>query len=491
MATSTTHAAGKTVELAHSNRLQYVLLASITLLALGLRFYKLGEWSFWIDEIFTINRAQAHYSSLEETLRNIPPFTNWVPLSLLLISGAMNTFGTSEWTVRLVPALIGAFTAPILYFPVRRMFGSTVALIFAFLLAISPWHVQWSQNGRFYVALMLLYMLTLLAFYFGIERNRVAYIIVGLLVFYTALSERMIAAFVVPVFALYLLSLVVLRFPAPAGLNRRNVGILLIPIVIGLAVEAYSLLFAGRSRFLIDADAFVGNAIDSPERILVLILFGIGLPVVMLGIFSGGWLVRQRSRAGLLMLVAATLPILLLIAISPWVFVVERYALITLPAWLILTAVAVERLAAWLPSHGRWLAAAVLALLVADAAGAHIMYYQLNRGNRPDWREAFAYVESRGAAGDLIVTTRPELGTYYTGGEREVLDLATITPGDLAAENRTAWFVVDSEGVWSSTEPTRQWMEENAQLLLVWYLRMREQMDLKVYRYPPAGNSGK
>jgi hypothetical protein len=28
---------------------QYGLLAAITLLAAALRFYKLGDWSFWID----------------------------------------------------------------------------------------------------------------------------------------------------------------------------------------------------------------------------------------------------------------------------------------------------------------------------------------------------------------------------------------------------------------------------------------------------------
>jgi hypothetical protein len=38
-------------------------LALITLLATALRFYKLGEWSFWIDEIFTINHAQLHYGN--------------------------------------------------------------------------------------------------------------------------------------------------------------------------------------------------------------------------------------------------------------------------------------------------------------------------------------------------------------------------------------------------------------------------------------------
>ena len=34
--------------------LQYLLLGLITLVAVGLRFYKLGEWSFWIDEVWSI-----------------------------------------------------------------------------------------------------------------------------------------------------------------------------------------------------------------------------------------------------------------------------------------------------------------------------------------------------------------------------------------------------------------------------------------------------
>jgi len=30
----------------------YVLLAIISIIAIFFRFYKLGEWSFWIDELF-------------------------------------------------------------------------------------------------------------------------------------------------------------------------------------------------------------------------------------------------------------------------------------------------------------------------------------------------------------------------------------------------------------------------------------------------------
>jgi hypothetical protein len=58
---------------------QLPLLAAITLLALALRLYRLGEWSFWIDEVFTVNRIEFHYSSLALMLENIPPHTNWFP----------------------------------------------------------------------------------------------------------------------------------------------------------------------------------------------------------------------------------------------------------------------------------------------------------------------------------------------------------------------------------------------------------------------------
>ena len=64
----------------------YGLLLLITLLAAALRFYKLGEWSFWIDEIYTINHATAHFSTPELILDNIPPERNWVPISVIKIT---------------------------------------------------------------------------------------------------------------------------------------------------------------------------------------------------------------------------------------------------------------------------------------------------------------------------------------------------------------------------------------------------------------------
>jgi hypothetical protein len=160
----------------------------------------------------------------------------------------------------------------------------------------------------------------------------------------------------------------------------------------------------------------------------------------------------------------------------------------TLTFWMILAAVAVDKLALWLPQGGRWLAVAVLALLLADAAGAHLLYYQINLGNRPAWRDAFAYVASHMQEDDLVVTTRPPVGAYYLPRGEEVLDMASITPETLAAATETVWFVADSEGIWYASPATREWLEAHAQLLLVSYLRVREEINLKVYRYQPHGD---
>jgi mannosyltransferase len=483
MADNGEQAALHTQESGFINRYHWLLLAGITLLAVSFRIYRLGDWSFWIDEIYTIDRAQAQYSSLVLMLRNIPPQTTWFPVSFLLIAGTINLLDISEWSVRLVPAIIGMLTIPVLYWPIKKTFGPKVALISTLLLAVSPWHIMWSQNGRFYTALMLFHTLALFAFYFGLEWNRPTYFIAALFMFYLAMSERMIAIFMLPIIPVYLTLLLVFRFLQPKGLNYRIIFILLVPVIALVLIEVHSLLSNNYLRFLGGFDVFIGNPIDSPPRILILIAFSIGLPVVVLGLFAGGWLIWQRSRSGLFFMAGAVVPIVLLVGISPWVFVVERYALITLPFWLVLTAVAIERLFTWLPRQGTWLGLGVLSLLLVHAAGDHLAYFALNNGNRLDWRGAYAYVANHKAPGDLVISDRPEIGEYYL--DEPVLDLKQMNREELAALDQPAWFVVDSHGIWAVPPQSKTWMENDAELLFVWYLRVREQIDLKVYHYQP------
>jgi mannosyltransferase len=146
-----------------NSRYQYGLLAAITLLVAALSFYKLGVSSFWIDEISTIGQGQAHYNDLESIIRNIPPTRNWIPISSILTGQVLNGLGTSEWSARSVPAIIGVISIPALYYPIKRLFSPGVGLVTVLMLTVSPWHLYWSQNARFYTSLMLFFSPALLA----------------------------------------------------------------------------------------------------------------------------------------------------------------------------------------------------------------------------------------------------------------------------------------------------------------------------------------
>jgi mannosyltransferase len=482
--------------IAENSRYQYALLAAIMMAGVVLRLYDLGKWSFWIDEIFTVGRAQAHFPDLPTLLRNIPPFRHQLPLSVILTSGALGVFGVSEWSARIVPAIIGIVTIPLIYFPAKRLFGVGAGLIAALLVAVSPWHVYWSQNARFFTSLTLLYTLGVFALYWGLERDRPWLIVSSLVLLFLGMSERYYALFMVPVVAIYLLLLVVLPFGRPPGLRRRNLAILAAPFA-GLALlDIYVLLTGGTSIVVQIMGDFWGRPIDSPFRILVLTIMDLGVPLVVMALAGAAVLLMRRSRAGLLLALSAVVPVILLVAMNPFVFTVNRYVFLTLPSWVLLAAVAAQTLIRGVSRERAVLGMGVLVLLLADAASAHLMYFQLNDGNRLDWRGAMAYVRERRADGDVIVATRPQLAEFYL--QNTVLDWAEFDPERAQAQGNRVWIVLDNEGVWSgpNAEAKLDWVEQNAQLLMFWYLRVKEKMNLRILLFdtslplPNAGSAG-
>jgi mannosyltransferase len=473
-------------ELEVNPRYQYAALGLIALLAALLRFYKLGEWSFWIDEIYTLGHAQAHYSSLEAIVRNIPPHRNWIPLSVILTAGTLNALGTSEWSARLVAAVIGVMSVPVLYFPVKRLFSPGVGLIAALLLAVSPWHIHLSQNARFYTPLMLFYSLALFAFFFGLERDRPGYLSLSIVLLYIAASERLFALFLVPVVVCYLVLLKILRFKMPPGGRARNLVLLMLPVIAGGIIEVHSLLTTGTSRFFGDFGWFLLYRTDDPLKMLSFIGFDIGIPLMCLALFGGLYLLAQKNRAGLLLFTGAVAPVAFLLLLNPFIFTKDRYVFVTLPCWITIGAVVVREILAQTRDKARILAVGVLALLLADAAGSNLLYYHHNNGNRRDWKGAFALVKERSREGDQFVAYWPELGNYYLS--QEVIAWKDIDPDAAMRSGERFWFITDSETVWANRE-MKSWVEEKAELIDVRYLRTPDDFSLRIYLYDPVRNA--
>jgi hypothetical protein len=332
---------------------------------------------------------------------------------------------------------------------------------------------------------LLFYTLALFAIYFGLERDRFWYFLLFIVLLYLATSERLYTLFIVPVLFSYLFLLKVLQFEKPPGFRARNLLILISPGVIFIAIEIYSIVASGTSRFFADFGGFLGSSIETPVAQTFFIFSEIGIPLVAFSFFTGIYLVLKKNRAGLFLWLAAVIPVVLLILITPFTFTEERYIFITLSSWLILGAIGVREIFTQTTGYAKLLAVGVLVLLLADTVGDNFMYYRENNGNRRDWRGAFALVKEKSSEGDIVVSTWPELGNYYL--QQEIISWQDTNRDDVVARNNRVWFVIIPDMAWFwGSQNFYRWVKNNAELIDVKYLRRQDDANLYIYLYEPA-----
>jgi uncharacterized membrane protein len=448
---------------------QYALLAAVTLLAAVLRFYKLGEWSFWYDEMYTLRDVRNFFDlGLMDQ-----------QLSRALIYLLVSFFGESEWVARLVPALIGIATIPILYFPVRQMFGPLVALFSGLFLAVSPWHLYWSQNARFYTALLLFYSLALVTFYFAIEKDKPWYLVLFMVFLGLAVQERLFALFLVPVVAGYLLLLKLLPFEKPAGFNLRNILILVIPGLIGALVIGWE--FLTETSSYVQTFSWVNN---SPFWVLSGVVYYVGIPIMIMGALGAIYLLSKKDRAALLLSLAAVFPLLAIAALAFFQYTANRYAFVALTSWIILASFAVRELLDLAPQRARILALGALLLLFLEPLSEDVLYYQYQNGNRDNWKAALAFVGRHKEPGDIVVVTNTLLGDYYLHGP--TVNLRGIDLDSLPQNGDRVWFVEDMN-VGEKSPGDLRWIQENATMLANFDVHVRARnFKMRIYIYDPT-----
>lgn len=146
-----------------SRKLFVALILLLTLLGLGLRFYRLSNQSLWTDEISSISVAQAPLDRIYEQSAAV---NNSLPTYFLLLRMAFgHSSGHPEFRARWLSALAGTLSIPVFIGVVylwRRHRGA--ALLAGLLLAANPLHIWYSQETRAYALMLFFGLLTLLFF---------------------------------------------------------------------------------------------------------------------------------------------------------------------------------------------------------------------------------------------------------------------------------------------------------------------------------------
>jgi mannosyltransferase len=126
-------------------------LGSVVAMAILLRLHNLGGESLWGDEVVSLWQAKGSLAHVIWSTAH----DNYPPLNNLAIFAAIKLFGVSEWSLRLPSAIFGVANIVALWWLGTITVGRTAGLIAAGMLTLSPFHLEYSQEGRMYSLLAL------------------------------------------------------------------------------------------------------------------------------------------------------------------------------------------------------------------------------------------------------------------------------------------------------------------------------------------------
>lgn len=455
------------------------LMILLLLLAFFLRVFRLDQQSLWYDELATWQRAVV---PLADMFADLFAVRNHTPLYFLAMR-PWAAIGESEFILRYFSVLWGVLGVALIYRLGNLVGGRRTGLIATFLLAISPFHIWYSQEARMYAMLTALAIVASWCLLLLLRKERRALWLVYAISLTLAMYTHFLAVFL-PVAHYAFLSI---HYQRLKGFFRRW---LVYAAAAGLisAIWWGAIMLTGGFReapiswippagfsepFFSILSLTIGPSIDRSQAAPYLVL-GLVLALLAYGLVrfgrrlppsASGGRIRQAMDYRLLLLWFA-IPILLIYLISLDLPIpqkrslyVDRYLMMTLPGLLLATAWSLVALTE--RSAVRWIRPAAL-LLVALVSGVTLFNFYVDPSyGREDWRSALAEMRQAIQEGDVILG-RPDyvLPLEYYGLDQSmyaelpaaVRDEALLEAFDVEMARRVALAAPDSGRAWLITQ---------------------------------------
>lgn len=230
-----------------------VILLFIIVIASLLRLWKLNTIpvSLFGDELDVGYHAYSILKTGKDYQGNFMPLhfhslAEWrTPLYLYSVVPTVWIFGISAWGVRLPAALFGILAVYVFYLLIKELFKNEwLALLSSFLLAVSPWHIQYSRAG-FEVTQLILFIFLGLIFFFKALKEKGRNLWLSTMFFSFTPWIYSSAKFFIPFLLLFLFLFwrkEIFKFKV------KNIIFAVISLIIIGGPIAYSTLFSGGSQ---------------------------------------------------------------------------------------------------------------------------------------------------------------------------------------------------------------------------------------------------
>ncbi len=480
-----------------------------------LRLWRIGEKSLWLDEVMSVRLATM--DSLSATVKEVAKYDVHPPLYPVLHHLWMR-MGSSDGFARIPSAIFGIIAILLMYLLARELFGTPAGLIAALFMALSSYHIYFSQEARQYCLASTLGLLStlLLVRIIGREKTPSPWLWAAY-----ALSE---------ILCLYAFALNLLLLVAHAvvflGLRARKnfVPWLVCQVCVALALAPWvPVLMERRGKMKLIASAAAGGGqlpglgdiaaafrswLLGPDSLARWWLAEPGvsnlgpytlifLTLLALGMALAGLLSHIRQRRIIFILgTLLFLPILLFLLLPvPQVHVFEAKHLIFLQPLAVLVVVSGAR--KW---RGRTLMAGLIGLLMAINLMQLIVYYDANV-QKEDWRSVAAYVKENERSRDLVVVN-PKYAAFAfenyfrrAGGKADIIQVPEPFPGKIEQFQppvERIWLVECRSNVsMPSARPAdwlrHRWNPQEDHLLI--YNGLLGNLQLGLYEQPPASTT--
>jgi hypothetical protein len=423
-----------------------MIVAVLTVLALALRAWRLGDWSFEGDEVFTLR------DSLNPRLTNPRPLIYFLNFYLVRPLLPLDEFG-----LRLLPVIFGTLAIPVLYLVARRLVGTRAALFGALLLAVNPIQVHHSQTARYWSLVFLFCSVYPFALYLGLrERNR-GWLILGVLTGALAILAHPTAGLLVGGLALFWATSLRRESLIRVWQSRTArwgvaVGIVLLTIIGWHYLQVlYSWIFV-RPRH-VGGEEHLLHSPGGPwiKQVSIILSYTEGLTPALMLIAALGIYVLWRSQSrdlALLFISLFVFPTAFILLLSFRTAVSTTYLVSTTPIFFLGAGVFLDRLAGieW-ELRPRWLLPALVTTLVI-LGGLPTLLSQYRDGRRNDFRGAARWLDQRLGPGDVVFSDQYRtLSHYLKRGEarRLVADPAPLIQSvrglDQAGAGGALWIV--------------------------------------------------
>jgi uncharacterized membrane protein len=494
------------------NRIERRWLLLLLTMALGsvLRIAN-ASYSYNGDE-FLILRAVS--GTLVETLQWAADVA-YFPLHVGLLHFWIRLVGNSEIATRMLSVLFSVMAIPALYGITNFLFERRVALVSAFILAISPFHIEQAQQLKPYA---LLALLSLLSAYFALkwmdEPNRKGYWLGYILASVLGMYSHPFFAYTVLALCVYFLvrwwergncgdvtawvlaqGLTVLLFTPwlLVWLNQLHYVAKLAPAMSPLTapVELALTFTLGYSAFSLTQITIskVPILADVLANLPLLIFSGATFATATLGGFVLA--VREGPKGYFpVILLAVPVGVSYLVALTPqfnpWA---AKYLISSSIGLYILLAVAVIRL---LP---RWFGVLLgIILLSLNIYSLNNFYFHDRKfGRRENFRGLVEYVVANHRQGDLIVSGSGAQGVqYYIENRTSGITPVYMSPwGNTPVQTILNDFVPSAQRVWlvcrvrEDSYPNGPWIQFQNRLKQLYKLEQRERFNpaLVLYLY--------